>query len=318
MTTLSSLIGSGHPSFGLGESAGAKSGFWKRIGGVFRWRRNAAADVATPTVTDIAERAESDPAPDNTVEALHQVIDEDELEALGFELDHSARSTDGDENADDSGNGPGGPLLPPEPPPRRRLWGNRRDDTAIDEVRAGMSALASLLTGIQQHMEKQDARQEELAERQREVVACLSHLPMASAIQNESLSAIREQITQGVATQTRLCSALERLGGLQETTGEALTSITRRIDQMDSRDANFANSMEKVCDAMQTVSRASETGAIVLERVRNTLATQQDGMSKTLDKHQNRFNALMAVAIAVSVAALAVVAGVGYLVLSKV
>ena len=312
MTTLSTLIGSSHPSFGLGGSAGIKSGFWKRIGGVFRWRRNSAAELHSEAGSGDNEANDEQMEIAVSADALNKVVDDDELEALGFELQpHDAHTIDEDFDA-----GFGGPLLPPEPPSRRRVR-NSKPDTAIDEVRAGMSALASLLTGIQQHMEKQDARQEELAERQREVVACLSHLPAASAIQNESLAAIREQITQGVTTQTRLCSALERLGGLQETTGDALTSITRRIDQMDARDANFANSMEKVCDAMQTVSRASETGAIVLERVRNTLATQQDGMSTTLDKHQNRFNALMAVAIAVSVAALAVVAGVGYLVLSK-
>ncbi|QOV89468.1 hypothetical protein [Humisphaera borealis] len=312
MTTLSTLIGASHPSFGLGGSAGAKSGFWKRIGGVFRWRRNSAAELGSERSTAESEANDEQTEVAVAAAAMNKVVDDDELDALGFELQpHGAHTIDEDLDAGF------GDLLPPEPPSRRQVRTNSKPDSAVDEVRAGMSALASLLTGIQQHMEKQDARQEELAERQREVVACLSHLPMASAIQNESLSAIREQITQGVATQTRLCSALERLGGLQETTGDALTSITRRIDQMDARDANFASSMEKVCDAMQTVSRASETGAIVLERVRNTLASQQDGISTTLDKHQNRFNALMAVAIAVSVAALAVVAGVGYLVLSK-
>lgn len=314
MTTLSSLIGSGHPSFGLGETAGNKTGFWKRVGGVFRRRRNVAAEI--PIDAMAREVEPGSPGVDAAADALGKIIDEDEMDALGFELDPSARNDEVEPEA-----GFGGPLLPTEPPQRRRPQTPvpiPYRDNALDEVRAGMSALASLLSGIQQHMEKQDLRQEELAERQREVVACLSHLPMASAIQNESLSAIREQITQGVATQTRLCTALERLGGLQETTGEALTSITRRIDMMDARDAAFTASMEKVCDAMQTVSRASETGAIVLERVRNTLATQQDGMAQTLDKHQNRFNSLMAVAIAVSVAALAVVAGVGYLVLSKI
>jgi len=317
MTTLSTLIGSAIPSFGLGDTADApRPGLWQRIGGVFRRRRGN--DVAAMQASQ-----QNALATDSAVsaEALHKIVNDDEMEALGGDHDEPYQPDAGpiDYTEELPHASFGGSMLPPTPPtpPRRRPLTPPRD-SAIDEVRAGMSALASLLHGIQQHMERQGERQDELADRQREVIACLSHLPMASAIQNESLIAIRDQITQGVTTQTRLCSALERLGGLQETTGEALTSITRRIDQMDARDANFASSMEKVCDAMQTVSRASETGAIVLERVRNNLSTQQDNIKETLDKHQNRFNALMAVAIAVSVAALAVVAGVGYLVLSKI
>ena len=76
--------------------------------------------------------------------------------------------------------------------------------------------------------------------------------------------------------------------------------------------------MEKVSDAMQTVSRASETGAVVLERVERSIAGRDEGVNKTLDKHQGKFNALMAIAIAVSAAAMATVVGVAYIAMNKV
>jgi hypothetical protein len=305
MTTLSTLIGSGHSHFGLGEvAAPPRATIWQRVGGAFRRRRSDAASAASAN-----EAATNYSAP---AEALKELVDGPPPEQFAIAAQEAADSLDEVPQFEF-----GEPLLPPTPPRKRLLWGAKRE-TAIDEVRAGMTALSSLLQGIQTNMERQGERQDEMADRQREIIACLSHLPMASAVQNESLQSIRDQIAQGTENTGRLCSALERLGSLHENTGEALTSISRRIDLMDARDANFTQSMEKVCDAMQTVSRASETGAIVLERVQNTLVTQQDGMSATLDKHQTKFNALMAVAIAVSAAALAVVAGVGYLVLTRI
>lgn len=332
MTTLSSLIGPANSSFGLGESvAPPRASLWQRLGGAFR-RKGEVAE--SPAASNNAATL------DAPIEALKQVVDDTTV--MTYSDDDESLSDSIDEQPSLDMNGPS--LVPPTPPRRRLLWGGKRD-AAMDEVRNGIGALASLLNGIQEHLENQGARQDQfLAQqdqflaRQDQLIACLTHLPQASAAQaqaaaaqTQSLAAIRDQMAQGSANQARLSAALERLGGLQETTGaaldrlgnlqeganEALGNIGRRVEQMDVRDASFAASMEKVCDAMQTVSRASETGAVVLERVQHTLTTHEDGINRTLDKHQNKFNALMAVAIAVSAAALAVVAGVGYMVLSK-
>jgi hypothetical protein len=402
MTTLSTLIGQSGTSLGLGELASPpRSGFWHRMGGVFKRRRGAGLSAATTNEVAITEAA--------AIEALKEVVDDDfmheptpaptsELPDEGSTL---TLSDIADEPARTDPNGPS--LLPPQPPRKLRLWGGSaaRKDQAIEEVRNGMSALASLLGGIQSHMEQQGARQQELlgyisqlpkasaaqteclqalrdqvaagaamqneslhlireqiasgsaaqtqsllavrdqleagasaqqaslaamreqiaqasASQSEELLALREQLADGSTAQSTSLQSIRDQIAQGSAAQVRLCAALERLGSLQEGTGEALTSISRRIDQMDARDVAFTTSMEKVSDAMQTVSRASETGAIVLERVENSIASRDEGVNKTLDKHQGKFNALMAVAISVSAAALVAVGGMVYLVVTKV
>ena len=345
MTTLSTLIGPAHPSFDLGDAAAAggtataarRASLWQRMGGAFRRKRADGTPGAGGSGDAFAAVGGDDVAP---IEALKSVVDDTEP-ANPFDADQGENyslSDSVDEPARLDHNGPS--LLPPTPPRRKLLWGggNKRDE-ALDDVRQGIGALASLLNGIERHMEAQGQRQQELSgqhrelvdhqrelvDRQRELVACLSHLPAASAaqtqsmaVQSESLAAIRDQIAQGSANQTRLCAALERLGGLTETTGTALTSISQRIDQMDARDSTFTKSLERVSLAMETVSRASEASATVLDRVQVGLSTREDGMTRVLDKHQTRFTALMAVAIAASTAALAVVAGVGYLVLSKI
>ena len=431
MTTLSTLIGPAGTPLGLGEAtslpAAAKGGLWQRLGGVFRPQKTRAgrrsSDHASARVAaDDSALASADFDGDAAapVEALRSVVDDTvdafarrALATAAYPVSahaYSAResghdgSDDGHDGADrsDAGFGGGPSLLPPNPPRRRSLWGggSARRDAALDDVRHSMGALASLLAGIQQNMEQQGARQQEL-------IACLAHLPRSAVDQNESLAALRDQlasgssaqgralaaqtdalesirdqlaastaqsaesesrsaeqvaaqqqllsaqhaallaigdrVAEGAATQNqslvairqqiecsaegqerfaesqvRLSAALDRLGGIQETTGAALTSIGRRIDEMGNRDAAFVASLERVSDAMQTVSRASEASAGVLDRVQVGLADREDGVRRTLDKHQTKFNALMAVAIAVSTAALAVVAGVGYLVLTKI
>jgi hypothetical protein len=437
MTTLSTLIGSTGAPLGLGDvstlhaAASAKASLWQRLGGVFRPQKARPARRSGGAAAEIESPADDADAVTSPVEALRSVVDDTvdgfarraltahafhayaAREASADDRDDDGRGPDGVDRTDagyrgdtgyrsDAGFGSGPPsLLPPTPPRRRSLWGGTaRRDAAMDEVRHGMGALASLLAGIQQNMEQQGARQQEL-------IACLSHLPLSAATQgealaglrdglaggsaalvgavgsqtevlaairdglaaadaraaeaearaaesalaqqsalaaqqdvlaaqhaallaigdrvaegaatqNQSLVAIRDQIERSATTQVRLSDALDRLGGIQETTGAALTSISRRIDQMDARDTAFVASLERVSDAMQTVSRASEASAGVLDRVQVGLADREDGVRRTLDKHQTKFNALMAVAIAVSTAALAVVAGVGYLVLTKI
>lgn len=398
MTTLSTLIGQSGSSLGLAELGAPRASLWQRMGGVFKRRRSGGFSAATTNEAAATEAA--------AIEALKEVIDDDGFmeQAPQQHADEGPEMSLSDSMDELPRVEQGGPpsLLPPQPPRRLRLWGNSsRKDQALEEVRNGMSALASLLGGIQSHMEQQGVRQQEMlgvlsqlpratAAQTDCLVALRDQIAVGSSIQNESLHLIREQIAsgsaaqaqsllavrdqlevgsqaqaaslaamreqiarastaqseellalreqladgssaqaqslqnirdqiaQGSAAQVRLCAALERLGSIQEGTGDALSSISRRIDQMDARDAAFTASMEKVSDAMQTVSRASETGAIVLERVETSISSRDEGVNRTLEKNQGKFNALMAVAISVSVAALATVGGIAYLVITKI
>src|SRR5690606_10616131 len=155
MTTLSTLIGSGHTSFGLGGvAAPRKASFMQRIGGVFRRRRAEGPSVpANASLSAKVPAVSNDLAP---FESLKEVVD-DSLnhdtppdDSIGLQLRSDSIDDNGLSDSIDeqpqAGFG-GGPSLPPTPPRRRLLWGGKRD-TAIDEVRSGMTALASLLDGI--------------------------------------------------------------------------------------------------------------------------------------------------------------------------
>lgn len=288
MTTLSTFIGSVGTSATLGEmDASPKPSFWQRLGGVFRKpRANVAAEIPTSELTK--EGVDSNDSVD------HAMVED----SVSDSVDESPGVSDG-----------GPSLLPPNPPRRRLLWGRR--ETPLDEVRNGLGALASLLTGIQQHMEQQSVRQQEL-------LGYLSHLPEASRVQSESLEAIRRQMEQGGTQQSRLCVALERLSGAQETTGTALSQIDRRIEKMDARDTTVTEHLVKVGSAMETVGRTSESGAAMLGRMHQALTDRESQLQSSMEKQQGRFTALMAVAVILSVSALTVAAGMGYLVLTKI
>ena len=91
------------------------------------------------------------------------------------------RDNDNGHNADvfDPGirgdGGPGGGMLPTGPEPRStflRPWAKR--DAAIEQLQSGVGALADLMTGIKDNLERTAKRQDEL-------VQYLSHLPGASS-----------------------------------------------------------------------------------------------------------------------------------------
>ena len=86
---------------------------------------------------------------------------------------------------------------------------------------------------------------------------------------------------------------------------------------MRQTDEQIASNLSSVGSTMQEMGRQSSTGAQILESMRDNIAKRDTELQDVLTKQSTRFTVMLSIAIFLSIAALAAVAVIGWLLLNK-
>jgi hypothetical protein len=199
-----------------------------------------------------------------------------------------------------------------------RPWAKR--DAAIENLQSGLGALADLMGGIRDHLEKQSKRQDELLDYLSALPEVLRALPEsqrmqgeAMVAQSETLKAIHQQISQQGAHQSKVAEVLERISQADSRNGRALESLNDHYESVRQYDQAISQNLSTVGSAMEGLGRNAEASAQVLHQLKEN-ASQRDGeLEKILSRQGTRFTTMLAVCLFLSIAAVAAVSVIGYL-----
>jgi hypothetical protein len=196
-----------------------------------------------------------------------------------------------------------------------RPWAKR--DAAIVQLQEGFSALTGLMGAVKESLEKQSQRQDELMQVLGGLPEVLRSIPATGAAQTETLKAIADQIKEQNAQQRKIGDVLEKVSEAEETQKQILGAMKQRVDNLSDHDRTIAESLNGVGAAMQTVSQTSHSSAQVLEQMRDNVNAREGELQRMMHKQGSRFTAMLAIAIFLSVSALASVCVIGYLLMTK-
>ena len=215
--------------------------------------------------------------------------------------------------------GPGGSMLPSGGPEPRstflRPWAKR--DAAIEQLQSGVGALADLMTGIKDNLERTAKRQDELVQYLSHLPGALQQLPESARVQGEALKAIQLRMERQSEEQGRLAEVLERISMADQTHGRTLDALQERVDTLNEHDKAIAENLNGVGAAMKSLSQHTENSAMVLKQMREDTSSRGGELERILHRQGNRFTTMLAVAIVLSISALAAVGVVGYLLLNQ-
>jgi len=192
-----------------------------------------------------------------------------------------------------------------------RPWAKR--DEAISNLQNGVGALADLMSTIRDNLESQGRRQQELLGYLSHLPQALEALPEAGRIQGETLKAIHQQLAAQNGQQNKLGEILERIVQADGERRKAVDGLRDSVESLREQDSAISDNLGNVGLAMQHVSRASEASTKVLEQMRENLTSRETELQAMLSKQSSRMTIMLAIAIGLSVLALAAVCAVGYL-----
>ena len=216
--------------------------------------------------------------------------------------------------ADVIGSALGGPI---EPRSTFLRPFTRRPDPNIEQLRSAVGALGELMTGIRDNLEQTARRQDEMLQYMAHLPAALQQLPESARVQGEALRAIQLRMERQSTEQEHLAEILERMSSADVTHGRTLEGIQQRVDTINQHDKAIAENLSEVGEAMQSLGRHSETSAMVLKQLREDSTTRNGELERILHRQGSRFTTMLAVAIFLSIAALAAVVVMGYLMINQ-
>lgn len=196
-----------------------------------------------------------------------------------------------------------------------RPWAKR--DAAIQNLQEGFNTLTELMSSIKDNLERQNQRQSELSQYLSSLPQVLEMMPEANRVQGEALKAIHQQLASQTAQQEKLSDILNRLNDTGGEQREMLEQLQQRVETVNQNDQTLAEHLQSVGSAMQSVSKSSTTSTQVLENLRDNINARDGQLERILHKQNTRFTTMLAVAIFISVAALAAVCVMGYLLVVK-
>ena len=193
-----------------------------------------------------------------------------------------------------------------------RPWARR--DAQIQGLQEGFHTLTDLMSSIRDNLDRQGKRQDDLLNYLSRLPQVLETLPESSRVQGEALRAIREQLGQQNAQQSRLAEILEKIGEGGAEQRVKLDSLGQKVEQLRETDESIASYLNNVADGMKHVSQNSAASTEVLGQMRDRIDERDTQLEQIMHRQSTRFTTMLAIAIFLSCAAL--VAVVGYLLLN--
>ena len=192
-----------------------------------------------------------------------------------------------------------------------RPWARR--DQAIQNLQSGFMSLTDLMNAIKQNLERQDQRNEELLHTLQQLPEILQSVPESQRLQTETLRAIHQQMEHQNGQQSRLAEILDKICEADTQQTGALNALRDGVETLSQHDESIASNLNSVGNAMTSLSENTQASAAVLQQMRNNIEDRDQQLEKILTRQGTRFTTMLAVAIFLSIAALAAVATMGYL-----
>lgn len=196
-----------------------------------------------------------------------------------------------------------------------RPWAKR--DAAVHNLQESFNTLTDLMSTIRSTLESQTKRQDELLTYLSHLPDALRSIPESSRLHGEALHAIHQQLEQQNINQDKLGDILEKIVSNDSAQKENIDEIRERIDSIRETDEAISSNLSGLGSALQSVTRSSTAGAQVLEQMRDRIDTRDTQLEQILHRQGVRFTTMLSFAIFLSVAALAAVCVIGYMILTK-
>jgi archaellum component FlaC len=196
-----------------------------------------------------------------------------------------------------------------------RPWAKR--DQAIANLQQGFLTLTDLMVAIKDNLNDQGRRQDEMLTYLAHLPQALQSIPESNRLQGETLRAIHGRLEQQNEQQKLIADILNKVSDTGAEQKKTTEEVRERVETIAEHDRNISDNLSSVGAAMQTVSRNSQTSAQILEQLRDNINHRDGQLERVLSKQATRFTTMLAVAIFLSVAALAAVGIVGYQLMNR-
>jgi chromosome segregation ATPase len=196
-----------------------------------------------------------------------------------------------------------------------RPWAKR--DNAIEALSRSFNTLTDLMGSIKDGLEASAQRQDQLLDALKHLPTTLDQIPESNRKHGETLNAIARQIEGQQEQQKNLALILNKFQENDAVQREAIDNMGERLDSMRATDQVISENLSSVGKAMSAINENSVASTRVLDQMRQTITDREAAREKEQKIHSSRTGALMAIAVVMSMIAVAAVVLLAYFEFSR-
>ncbi len=180
-----------------------------------------------------------------------------------------------------------------------------KKDHAVQTLQDGYDRLLGLIDSMQNHMDLQQNRTEQLVDTVRQIGARLQSLPDQVDRQVELMGSIASQLETTNLRTMQLADAMSELPKSVEAQAETLNSLNQQLGLANETTAQVANSLGQLGSAMGSLNQSSQAQTSQLRRAQTSAEEQAEKLADSL-KLQGRLLAVLTVLVVLAIGGAAV------------
>jgi uncharacterized phage infection (PIP) family protein YhgE len=192
-----------------------------------------------------------------------------------------------------------------------------RRDAAIQSLQSGFQSLADLMSTIRENLETQGRRQDQMLSYLSNLPEILQSLPETHKVQTETLKSIGQQIESQVEQQRRLTDILDKVSDSGAHQREFLEQLHGRVESLGETNEAISENLRQFGASMENVGKNTDSSAQILQQLRDNLNARDTEIQSILQRQNARLTVMLTVAIILSVASIAAVAVMAFMLMKR-
>lgn len=180
-----------------------------------------------------------------------------------------------------------------------------RQDAAIASLQRGFNGLYDLLTGLQENIDRQNRRQEEIVSYLSHIPDLIQSLPETTRNQAEALRNIGRQIQDNLSQQKQLADLVVKVGENSHEHQAAVENLTTRVDSVVENGDKLLLSIRQVSSTISAMNQSNDSNAQIARHIQDSLRRQDETIEAAFTRQNSRLTAWLAISFGLTIASMA-------------
>ena len=181
---------------------------------------------------------------------------------------------------------------------------------SLETLQDGFNKLIEQLQGINEHLNRQIAQQQELTGRVAQLPKLLESFPAVVDSQKQIVEELLEQLRATAAKQQQFVDTVERIPGEIARQSDALVDIDHQLAAAADTDVQMAESFNKFNETLGKLNESTVGQTDGIAQMTRTFATSDRYLKYIISKQNRRFVWVFVAAVGVCVAVILIFAGI--------
>jgi uncharacterized protein YhaN len=177
-----------------------------------------------------------------------------------------------------------------------------RQNAAIASLQQGFNGLFDILASLQESIDRQNRRQEEIVSYLSHIPDLIHTLPENTRSQSEALRNLNRQLQDTLSQQKQLAELVIKTGENSHEQQAALENLSSRVDSVVENGDRLLVGIRQVHTSISSINQTNDSNTQIVRHIQDALRRQDQSIESAFSRQHARLTTWLAVSLCLSIA----------------